>query len=176
MANDTLPDVPPQLHELAARLGTALLERGETVTTAESCTGGLIAAAITSVSGSSAWFEYGFVTYANAAKVALLDVSTETLTTHGAVSEATVREMVIGARRRANATWGVAVSGIAGPTGGTATKPVGMVCFAWAGPDGVTTATRHFAGDRAAVRVQTVEWALAALLGRLIPKRRESAG
>lgn len=167
---DAAHDVPPLLYDLAARVGRLLGERGETLATAESCTGGLIAAAITSVAGSSEWFEAGFVTYANRAKTALLGVLPETLAAHGAVSEATVREMASGARARAATTWAVAVSGIAGPTGGTAHKPVGTVCFAWAGPDGVTAATRHFRGNRAAVRIQTVEWALAALLQLVTPR------
>jgi nicotinamide-nucleotide amidase len=162
-------DVPPPLHAVAQRLGEALQANHATVATAESCTGGLIAAAITSVAGSSAWFEYGFVTYANRAKVALLGVSPETLAQHGAVSEETVREMALGARERTGATWAVAVSGIAGPTGGTATKPVGMVCCAWAGPDGVAAATRHFRGNRGAVRVMSTLWALEELLARLTP-------
>ncbi|WP_217125405.1 CinA family protein [Hydrogenophilus thiooxidans] len=173
---DAVHDVPPLLYDLAARVGRLLGERGETLATAESCTGGLIAAAITSVAGSSAWFEAGFVTYANRAKTALLGVLPETLAAHGAVSEATACEMANGARTRAATTWAVAVSGIAGPSGGTAQKPVGTVCFAWAGPNGVTATTRHFRGNRAAVRIQTVIWALATLLEMLARSARPPEG
>lgn len=151
------------LNVLAAALGAALKARGARVTTAESCTGGGIAEAITRVPGSSAWFDQGWVTYSNAAKQRLLNVSAEVLTQHGAVSEAVVRAMAEGARAAAQADWAVAVSGIAGPDGGTPDKPVGTVWLAWAGPAG-TEAERHvFPGDRAAVRAATVRTALDAL-------------
>lgn len=154
-----------QLTALAARVGALLQQRGETVATAESCTGGMIAAVLTDIAGSSAWFGYGMVSYSNQAKQDLLGVSAATLEAHGAVSEAVVREMAAGARKRAAADWAVAVSGIAGPGGGTAAKPVGTVWLALAGPDAVLTAfVRHFDGDRTAVREQTVQAALMALL------------
>jgi nicotinamide-nucleotide amidase len=152
---------------LAARLGRALTARQWTVATAESCTGGLIAAAITGVAGSSAWFDRGFVTYSNEAKVQMLGVRAETLARHGAVSEATAREMAAGALAGSRADLAVAVTGVAGPAGGTPEKPVGMVCFAWARRDGpIEARTAHFAGDRAAVRAAAVAAALEGLAGR----------
>ena len=149
------------------RLGDALRARKQTVALAESCTGGLIAAALTDVAGSSDWFGWGFVSYANAAKQAMLGVRADTLAAFGAVSRETVLEMAGGARSRASADWAVAVSGIAGPGGGSPGKPVGTVWIAVAGPDGVAAECRLFAGDRAAVRAQTVEAALALLAARL---------
>lgn len=153
------------LHALARRLGAALAARGAKVTTAESCTGGWIAAVITGVAGSSAWFDRGFVTYSNAAKRAALGVSAETLLAHGAVSGQTVREMVEGALRESGARFGVAVSGIAGPGGGSAGKPVGTVWIAWADAEGACTARcLRFEGDREAVRRAAVAAALAGLV------------
>lgn len=136
--------------------------------TAESCTGGWVAQAITAVPGSSAWFECGFVTYSNEAKQELLGVQAATLSTHGAVSEATVREMAAGALTRSRAEVACAISGIAGPSGGSAEKPVGTVCFAWAMVGrAVETASLHFDGDRRAIRAQSVRAALQGLLDRL---------
>ena len=143
------------------RLAATLLARGQRLTVAESCTGGGIAAALPDLAGSSQWFERGFVVYSNESKAELLGVAPDTLITQGAVSEATVTEMARGALAHSPADWALAVSGIAGPDGGSAEKPVGTVCFAWAGPLGWSCAeTRHFAGDRAAVRQQSVVWAL----------------
>lgn len=150
-----------ELESLAWQVGEALAARGWRLATAESCTGGWIAEAVTAISGSSAWFDRGFVSYSNAAKMDMLGVSAQTLATHGAVSEATVRAMAEGAIARSLADVAVAVSGVAGPTGGTATKPVGMVCIGWAArayPSRV--ATLHFSGDRTAIRRQTVIRAL----------------
>ncbi len=149
---------------LAEALVGELLEAGLTVTTAESCTGGWIAKSLTDVSGSSAVFAYGMVSYSNEAKASLLGVRPATLETHGAVSEDVVAEMASGALARSGADLAVAVSGIAGPLGGTAGKPVGTVWFAWArcteaGPD-VTTERRNFEGDRDAIRSQSVILAL----------------
>ena len=135
--------------------------------TAESCTGGLIAGAITDIAGSSEWFERGFVTYSDEAKVEMLGVREETIRAHGAVSEATAAEMAQGALANSKADFAVAVTGVAGPGGGTTEKPVGMVCFAWARERGVETATRHFPGDRQAVRLASVAVALAGLLDGL---------
>ena len=155
------------LETLAAQLGESLRERGLMLTTAESCTGGWVAQAITAVSGSSQWFERGFVTYSNAAKVELLGVHPATLEQHGAVSEATVREMVEGALARSHAQVAVAVSGIAGPGGGSLEKPVGTVCLAWAGSGMETrTQTLLFMGNREAVRRQAVAAVLQGLLDR----------
>ena len=156
-------DVP----SLAGRLGRALAARQWTVATAESCTGGLVAGAITDIAGSSAWFDRGFVTYSNEAKRELLGVRVETLATHGAVSEATARELASGALARSRADIAVAVTGVAGPSGGSADKPVGMVCFAWAQRNGeVEVAAHRFAGDRAAVRGAAVAVALEGLIRR----------
>ena len=150
-----------ELEALAHELGARLHARGWQLTTAESCTGGGIAAAVTAISGSSAWFDRGFVTYSNAAKIDMLGVSPDTLATEGAVSEATVREMAAGALARSQAHVAVAVSGIAGPTGGTADKPVGLVCCAWSlRGQPVRSVRLQFGGDRAAVRRATVIHAL----------------
>jgi nicotinamide-nucleotide amidase len=154
-------------HALAADLGRLLLREGRRVATAESCTGGLIAGAITEVPGSSDWFDRGFVTYSNDAKAEVLGVRTGTLQAEGAVSEAVAREMAEGALARSAAELAVAVTGIAGPAGGTARKPVGTVCLAFARRGGATDAlTRHFPGDRAAVREATVIAALEGLIAR----------
>jgi len=152
------------LEEWALKLGRALHVRGWRLGVAESCTGGWIAKALTDVAGSSQWFEGGVVTYSNAAKTELLGVPSDVLSTHGAVSEETVRAMADGARRRFAADLAVAVSGIAGPGGGTQDKPVGTVHFAWAVPNGATAARRIFAGSRESVRRQTVALALERLV------------
>lgn len=135
--------------------------------TAESCTGGMIAARCTDLAGSSQWFERGFVTYSNAAKTELLGVDAALIDQHGAVSEPVARAMAEGALRHAKAQVAVAVTGIAGPTGGSADKPVGTVWFGWATPQGVACERQCFAGDRAAVRSATVEHALRGLVQRL---------
>jgi nicotinamide-nucleotide amidase len=156
-----------ELHALAARLGRAAVARGIMLATAESCTGGLVAGAITAIAGSSAWFERGFVTYTNVSKIELLGVSAGTLERHGAVSVACAGEMAAGALRVSAAQWSVAVTGIAGPGGGSPGKPVGTVCFAWAGPAGVATQQAHVDGDREAVRSASVAIALQGLIDRL---------
>src|SRR5208283_3447689 len=156
------------LHALAAAIGRAALSRQVRIATAESCTGGLVAAAITAVAGSSDWFDRGFVTYSNAAKVEMLAVPAATLARFGAVSVETARAMAEGALRPGGAQWSVAVTGIAGPGGGTPAKPVGTVCFAWAGPDGADTSRHQLEGDRAAVRGESVRIALKGLLERLL--------
>ena len=159
--------IDDELLALAARLGAAALARGAMIATAESCTGGLVAGAITAIAGSSAWFERGFVTYSNLAKEQQLGVAPSTIERFGAVSEETARAMVEGAVRGAPAQWAVAVTGIAGPDGGSPEKPVGTVWFAWAGPEHLTTLRRHFDGDRAAVREASVRVALEGLVDRL---------
>jgi nicotinamide-nucleotide amidase len=162
----TTPDAT--MHALAAELGHALLARGWRVTVAESCTGGLGAAAITSVAGSSDWFEVGYVTYSNGAKTALLGVPEAVLVAHGAVSEQTARAMAEGALAKSGADIAAAVTGIAGPTGGTPAKPVGTVCFAWAAKGrAVESTTRRFDGDRASVRSASASFALQGLLDRV---------
>ncbi len=158
------------LESLAAEVGDRLRERGERLATAESCTGGWVAQCATAIAGSSDWFERGFVTYSNEAKTEMLGVAPDTLARHGAVSPAVALEMSTGALRHSRAQWALAITGIAGPTGGSTEKPVGTVCFAWAGPDGfVDGETRHFPGDRAAVRRAAVEHALCGLLARFAP-------
>ncbi len=151
--------------ETASRhLGDALRQRGWMAATAESCTGGGIAYAITEISGSSAWFDRGFVTYSNAAKQAQLGVAAATLAAHGAVSEPVVREMALGALAHSAAQVAVAISGIAGPDGGTPDKPVGTVWMAWSCRDGrMLSRYHHFDGDRRAVREQAILEALRGL-------------
>ena len=157
-----------ELEKLAERLGNLLLQRGEWVAAAESCTGGWGAQTLTAIAGSSAWFDRGFVTYSNAAKADMLGVPETTLARHGAVSEATARAMALGALEHSLADWTLAITGIAGPSGGSPEKPVGTVCFAWAWRDGGCEAqTRCFSGDRAAVREQSVRHALNGLLSRI---------
>ncbi|MGD2076519.1 MAG: nicotinamide-nucleotide amidase [Gammaproteobacteria bacterium] len=151
-----------------ALLGERLSRRNERLATAESCTGGWVAKVCTDQAGSSRWFERGFVTYTNEAKQELLGVSAETLDRHGAVSRETVLEMVAGVLAQSLAQWAVAISGIAGPGGGTVQKPVGTVWFAWAGPGGWELARKEqFGGDRDGVRRQAVEAALQVLVDRL---------
>lgn len=153
------------MNQLAAQVGAALLAHGMMLATAESCTGGGVACAVTEIAGSSAWFDRGFVTYSNQAKVDMLGVTKDTLDSFGAVSEATVHEMVAGALRHSQARIALAVSGIAGPGGGTADKPVGTVWFAWGVKDGTSVARQHrFAGNRAEIRAQAVHIALQGLL------------
>lgn len=158
---------PTALHDTLLQLATALQQRGWMLATAESCTGGMIAAACTDLPGSSAWFDRGFVTYSNAAKTEMLGVPAELIARHGAVSEEVVRAMAQGAMERSNAQVSIAVSGVAGPGGGSMEKPVGTVWVAWH-VDGTTHTHRmQFAGDRATVRTQTVEFATTQLLAEL---------
>lgn len=153
-----------ELYNLAVELGESLKLGALTVTCAESCTGGGIAHAITAVPGSSTWFEMGFVTYSNASKVGLLNVRADALAQHGAVSEAVVSAMAEGARGRSSADLAVSVSGIAGPDGGSADKPVGTVWFAWAWRGGVETLCCRFDGNREEVRDQAIRVGLEGLL------------
>jgi nicotinamide-nucleotide amidase len=148
-------------------LAQALLARGWKLATAESCTGGMIAAACTDLSGSSNWFERGFVTYSNEAKTDMLGVDPALLAQHGAVSEVVARAMAFGAVRHSLAQVSVAVTGVAGPTGGSAQKPVGTVWFGFQVDGRLSSETQRFAGDRAAVREATVRHALARLLALL---------
>ncbi|HEY8250076.1 MAG TPA: CinA family protein [Burkholderiales bacterium] len=156
------------MDELAKRLGQRLKAQGEKLVTAESCTGGWVAQVVTSVAGSSDWFERGFVTYSNDAKQELLGVRPSTLETHGAVSEQTAREMAQGALARSKGSIALAVTGVAGPGGGSREKPVGMVCFAWAYGKDLESETRRFPGDRESVRRQSVIHALEGVLKRII--------
>ncbi|MBT7307554.1 MAG: nicotinamide-nucleotide amidohydrolase family protein [Gammaproteobacteria bacterium] len=152
------------VEQILQKLSHQLLERGWKVAAAESCTGGWIAKLLTDLPGSTAWFERGFVTYSNEAKVDMLGLSAATLQQHGAVSEATVKEMVAGALDHSHADLAVAVSGIAGPSGGSVDKPVGLVWFGWQRRDGrCHCESRQFEGGRDAVRAQTVWVALKGL-------------
>jgi len=158
------------LVEAARAAGEWLHARGWKLATAESCTGGLIAAAVTEIAGSSTWFECGFVTYSNESKQEMLGVSAATISEHGAVSEQTVREMAFGTLARCKADVAIAVSGIAGPGGGTATKPVGTVCLAWATqidtlPE-IDSTTLFLKGNRADIRVAASLFALRNLVKR----------
>ena len=155
------------IDELAAALVSELTASGKVIATAESCTGGWIAKAITDVAGSSGCFRYGIVSYANDAKESLLGVNPASLAEHGAVSEATVIEMADGALRLSGADLAVAVSGIAGPDGGTADKPVGTVWIGWAGPGQIDAQHHYFEGDRERVRARTVVAALQGVRQRL---------
>ncbi|WXL27220.1 CinA family protein [Ectopseudomonas mendocina] len=156
-----------ELTELASELGERLYARGEQVTTAESCTGGGIAEAITRIAGSSAWFEAGYVTYSNAQKTRQLQVPQSFFAEVGAVSQEVVEAMVRGAQANSGARYAVAVSGVAGPGGGSAEKPVGTVWIAWGDAERLFSKRFQFDGDREAVRRQTVKAALAGLLGLL---------
>jgi nicotinamide-nucleotide amidase len=150
---------------LAAQVGEALKAHGLMLATAESCTGGGVAEAITEISGSSAWFDRGFITYSNLSKQQMLGVSEATLIQHGAVSGPTVREMVEGALAKSAAQVAVAVSGIAGPTGGTPEKPVGTVWFAWGIKGGLAfSRMHHLSGNRSEIRSAAVEIALQGIL------------
>jgi len=168
MAADTLTT-------LATLAGTRLKSNHMKLATAESCTGGWVAQAVTAIAGSSDWFECGYVTYSNESKQALLGVGNETLARHGAVSEETAREMAAGVQRGYAAAavhsfgvLAVAVTGVAGPSGGSADKPVGMVCFAWVKTGGaLRSETRHFEGDRQSVRRQSVIRALQGVIETL---------
>lgn len=155
----------PRVAALADRL-RALQWR---MATAESCTGGLVAACCTALAGSSDWFERGWVTYANAAKAQALGVDTAVIAAHGAVSEPVARAMALGAARAAAVPAALAITGIAGPGGGSAAKPVGTVWFGWCVQGRLDAECQHLGGDRAAVRAAAVEYALAGLLARLPP-------
>lgn len=163
------PAEPDETPALVVRLADVLLKRGAMLATAESCTGGLIAGACTELAGSSAWFDRGFVTYSNEAKVDLLGVDAALIAAHGAVSEPVARAMAEGAVLRSNgrAQVSLAVTGVAGPTGGSVEKPVGTVWFGWSVDGEVRTERRRFEGDRAAVREATVRHALQTLLMHL---------
>ena len=153
---------------LVAEIADQLTQSGQRLVTAESCTGGLIAAAITSRAGSSAWFERGWVTYSNAAKTEELGVDATLIAQQGAVSEAVAAAMARGAFAHSPSDYAIAVTGIAGPDGGSAEKPVGTVCFGWANKAACKTETVYFDGDRQSIRQQAASYALAGLLSFLI--------
>jgi nicotinamide-nucleotide amidase len=155
------------MDELARTLGERLKRAGAMLVTAESCTGGWAAQAVTSIAGSSDWFDRGYITYSNDAKRELLGVRADTLARHGAVSEQTAREMAQGALAKGKGTVALAITGVAGPGGGSAEKPVGTVCFAWATKRGARAETQRFSGDRESVRRQSVIHALEGVLRTL---------
>ena len=163
----SLPNRELPAQEIRGLVANLLLKNGWMLATAESCTGGMIAAHCTDLAGSSQWFERGFVTYSNAAKTELLGVDADLIATQGAVSEPVVRAMAQGALQHSAAQVALAVTGIAGPGGGSTDKPVGTVWLAWATPAGVYAEQKHFAGDRAAVRAATVAHALQVLVQQL---------
>jgi nicotinamide-nucleotide amidase len=153
------------MNAFAENVAKRLKASGGMIVTAESCTGGWVAQELTAIAGSSSWFDRGFVTYSNEAKQEMLGVRAETLKQHGAVSEETAREMAQGALVNSRGTVALSITGIAGPSGGTAQKPVGTVCFAWATNAGAVRAeTKRFSGDREAVRRQSVDYSLAKVL------------
>ncbi|BDT70956.1 putative competence-damage inducible protein [Comamonadaceae bacterium OS-4] len=156
-------------HIPCALLADLMLKRQWMLATAESCTGGMIAAACTDLAWSSAWFERGFVTYSNEAKSDMLGVPAALIGTHGAVSEPVARAMASGALQHSRAQVALSVTGIAGPSGGGPDKPVGTVWFGWATPDGVWSEMRRFEGDRAAVRTATVHHSITRLMALLTP-------
>ena len=162
--NDALPSLDIDVPSLTLQLAALLQQKGWMLATAESCTGGLIAGACTDLAGSSAWFERGFVTYSNEAKTELIGVDAALIATHGAVSEPVARAMAEGAVAHSRAQVSVAVTGVAGPTGGSAEKPVGTVWFGWSVDGRVRTERRRFEGDRATVRAATVHYALQTLV------------
>ena len=157
-----------EIEQLAQQLGKVLLQRGATITLAESCTGGGIAQAITAVPGSSQWFEYGFVTYANKAKQQLLGVEDQVLQHQGAVSQPVVEQMALGAINASGADYAIAVSGIAGPDGGTSEKPVGTVWICWVTPTKNHSQRFRFTGDRRSIREQAIKISLQELLHQII--------
>ncbi|CAG0953646.1 nicotinamide-nucleotide amidase [Methylophilaceae bacterium] len=159
-----------ELLKLSAELGVALKQRGWMLALAESCTGGMAAQYITAIAGSSAWFDAGFVTYSNQAKTRMLGIEADIIKTAGAVSEQTAIQMARGALAHSNAHIAAAITGIAGPDGGSAEKPVGTVCFAWATADGgIASTTGHFSGNREAVRRQSVKTVFERLLSLTLP-------
>jgi nicotinamide-nucleotide amidase len=160
------------VHQLAIRVGNKLRDERLTLATAESCTGGMVATAITDISGSSGWFERGFVTYSNQAKHEMIGVPNEMLDKHGAVSEPVARAMAEGALRNSRAQVSLAITGIAGPGGGTKEKPVGMVVFAWSNRLHTEVETLVFKGDREQIRVQAAAHSLRGLLTLLDEKER----
>lgn len=159
-----------QLLKLSEKLGQALKHRGWMLVLAESCTGGMAAQYVTSIAGSAEWFDAGFVTYSNEAKMTLLAVSAHTLDSHGAVSEKTALEMATGALKNSKAHIAAAITGIAGPDGGTIAKPVGTVCFAWVTADGEERSrTCQFSGDRESIRKESVKTVFEQLISLTLP-------
>jgi len=153
--------------DLTKTLADILLSRNWTLSLAESCTGGLVCATLTELAGSSEWFERGYITYSNEAKTECLGVPTQLIESHGAVSEQTAKAMAEGARINSGSDVAISITGIAGPSGGSADKPVGTVCFGWATENQSLTKTMRFDGDRQAVRQQATEFVLTELIALL---------
>jgi len=154
-------------NDLTKTLAQMLLSRNWTVSLAESCTGGLVSATLTELAGSSEWFERGYITYSNEAKTECLDVPVELIESHGAVSEPVAKAMAEGARINSGSNVAISITGVAGPSGGSAEKPVGTVCFGWATENQAHTKTMKFVGDRQMIRQQATEFALAELIALL---------
>lgn len=171
-------NLEPQ-EDLVSAVANSLIVRGWTIALAESCTGGLVCASLTDLAGSSDWFERGYITYSNQAKTECLDVPVETIESFGAVSEEVAKSMATGAQQNADVNVAIAITGIAGPAGGSIEKPVGTVCFGWAiratadkGAETVITNTQHFLGDRQKIREQARDYALSQLL-KLLPAKNK---
>ncbi|SAK43084.1 competence-damaged-like protein [Caballeronia catudaia] len=160
------------VHQLAIRVGNKLRDERLMLATAESCTGGMVATAITDISGSSAWFERGFVTYSNLAKIEMIGVPAALIEQHGAVSEPVAKAMAEGALRNSRAQVSIAITGVAGPAGGSEAKPVGTVSFGWSNRLHTGVETQHFKGDREQVRSQAAAHALRKLLDFLEQRER----
>jgi nicotinamide-nucleotide amidase len=161
--------ISKQIEEFADQLNKSLLEKGLIITTAESCTGGLVSAFITAIDGSSQFFDSSFITYSNQAKSEMLSVSSKTLKQFGAVSEQVAHEMLLGAIENSGASIGISITGIAGPTGGTVDKPVGTVCFAFGLVNDLRISTEIFIGDRKEVRYLATKFAIESLIEYLKP-------
>jgi len=156
------------LHEITQALARVLIKNNWHLSTAESCTGGLVAASITELAGSSDWFERGYVTYSNQSKSEDIDVSQNLIEQHGAVSDQVARAMALGAKQNSGSDLSLSITGIAGPTGGSPEKPIGTVCFAWAlANDQIVSETKHFEGNRQQVRQQACDFSLRKLLDLL---------
>jgi len=154
-------------NDLTKTLAQILLSRNWTVSLAESCTGGLVCATLTELAGSSEWFERGYITYSNEAKTECLDVPVDLIESHGAVSEQVAKAMAEGARINSGSNVAISITGVAGPSGGSAEKPVGTVCFGWATENQTLTKTIRFEGDRKTIRQNASEFALAELVALL---------
>jgi nicotinamide-nucleotide amidase len=157
------------LHEVTQELASVLIKNNWCLSTAESCTGGMVAASITELAGSSEWFERGYVTYSNQAKSQDIDVSQNLIEQHGAVSDQVARAMALGAKQNSGSDIALSITGIAGPTGGSPEKPVGTVCFAWLlANDQMISETKYFEGDRQKIRQQACDFSLRKLLSLVI--------
>jgi nicotinamide-nucleotide amidase len=157
------------LHEVTQELASVLIKNNWCLSTAESCTGGMVAASITELAGSSEWFERGYVTYSNQAKSQDIDVSQNLIEQHGAVSDQVARAMALGAKQNSGSDIALSITGIAGPTGGSPEKPIGTVCFAWAlANDQMISETKYFEGDRQKIRQQACDFSLRKLLSLVI--------